>query len=81
MKKYLSPVIILANGEINMTVSQLGKLGYDVNPAAWNEWYANWEEVILGKWSNFDPLTQGPWNDTGFDINDDSTWDYLTYGD
>ena len=62
MKKYLSPFIILANGTINMTVSQLGQLG--VGEETINNWNAFWEEHK----DDINALSPS------FDINDDQTW-------
>ncbi len=74
MKKYLSPFIILANGTINMNVSQLGQLG--VGEEVVSEWDKFWEEngdVFQDVCPDFNVNDPSTWiND--FDLKDPSTW-------
>ncbi len=73
MKKYLSPFIILANGTITMTVSQMGQLGITIDVAAWDDFWDAAEGQVLDEYKNFninDPSTWPEW----FDQNNQDTW-------
>ncbi len=76
MKKYLSPFIILTSGYINMTVSQLGALGFNIDVSAWNDFWEACGDDILDIHEGFNPTDKTTWPDD-FDINDPDTWNNL----
>ena len=81
MKKYLSPFIILANGTINMNVSQLGQLGVGEEVVSeWNVWWADAQEFAEANYPDFDVNNQGTWP-AGFSLSDPESWDVLLYGE
>ena len=81
MKKYLSPFIILANGTINMNVSQLGQLGVGEETVnEWNVWWADAQEFAEKNYPNFDVNNQDSWPE-GFLLSVSETWDVLLYGE
>ena len=74
MKKYYSPFVFFLSAQISMTVSQLGKLGFDEDHAQefavwWGEHKAMVQELNPG----FD---FGSWPE-GFDPNNSDTWELL----
>ncbi len=78
MKKYFSPFVILANGTITMTDSQLGELGIDIDVGAWNEFWAACDGQVLPEYENFDIQNPGTWP-AGFDQYDQESW-YILLG-
>lgn len=74
---YFVPVFMDASGIINLTASQLARLGIDINPADWNAFWRDNEEEITANYPDFDPINNFP---AGFDLNDSSTWDGLIFG-
>ena len=74
MKKYYSPFVFFLSGAINMTVSQLGKLGFDDVHA---QEFADWWEVHGQEVQEINPgFDFGSWPE-GFDPNNPETWELL----
>ena len=79
MKKYLSPFIILANGTISMTVSQLGQLGVGEEIVTkWEEFWAEAEESVKDNFPDFDVNIDSTWPE-GFSLSDQESW-YILLG-
>ena len=79
MKKYLSPFIILANGTINMTVSQLGQLGITIDVGQWAAFWEASGDLVQGIFPTFDIQNPDTWPE-GFDSADPNTWHILIDG-
>lgn len=78
MKKYFSPFVILATGTISMTDSQLGELGIEVDVAAWDEFWAEAQEIVEGLYPNFNVNDSASWPN-GFNLGDSNTWNNLLF--
>ena len=79
MKKYLSPVFIMATGTISMTVSQLGQLGVGEDVIEnWEGFWAENGDDILAAHSDFNVNDQSTWVN-GFQLNDPDTWSNLFF--
>ena len=79
MKKYLSPFIILANGTITMTVSQLGQLGITIDVGKWNAFWESAGDMVEEFFPGFIVEDKSTWPE-GFDSADPNTWGVLTDG-
>ena len=79
MKKYLSPFVILANGTINMTVSQLGQLGITIDVGQWDAFWEASGDFVQDIFPTFNIEDRTTWPE-GFDSADYNTWHILTDG-
>lgn len=74
-KYYVAPLILDANGTINMTVSQLAAIGLETS--VWNDFWDSLGDIVNECYPDFDINNDSTWP-TGFDPNDSTTWDMLT---
>ncbi len=79
MKKYYPPFVLLQSATINMTVSQLGELGFNPDMAArFKDWWEANYETVLFFWPKFEYDNPSTWpTQYGFNANDPYSWEIL----